>query len=160
MLHADCAALPFRSGSYDTIACSMALMVIQQVEAALAEITRVLVTGGHLVALLPSRTPLQPGDVVRYAELLAALRCRLRYPNDGALADAGALLAGAGLRLVVDERRRFACHIADAGTAAMCVTSLYLPDTPPERVERALAVTRRWVGHTVGVPLRLLVAER
>ena len=156
----DGAALPFRSGSFDAVACSMALMVMQPVDVALAEIGRVLVGGGRLVALVPSRTPLHRGDVVRYAELLAALRRRLHYPNDAALADAGALLAAAGLRLVVDERRRFGCHVADARTAALCVASLYVPDAPPERMERAMAVARRWIGHTIGIPLRLLVAER
>lgn len=156
----DGAALPFAAGSFDTVVCSMALMLIQPLDAALSELARVLVTGGHLVALVPSSTPLQPGDAIRYAQLLGALRSRLRYPNDAALSDPGTLFPPAGLSPVVDDRRRFGCHVADVHTATRFVTSLYLPDTPPERLERAFAVTRRWIGHTVGVPLRLLVAER
>jgi SAM-dependent methyltransferase len=157
---ADGVALPFAPGSFDAVACSMALMLIQPVEAALAEIARVLVPGGRLVALLPSAGPLRAGDVLRYGQLMVALRRRLTYPNDEALADAAPLLAAAGLSLLADERRRFACHVADPHIAALCVTSLYLPGTPPERLARALAVARGWIGHTLGVPLRLLVAER
>jgi len=157
---ADAVALPFVPGSFDAVACSMALMVIQPIDAALAEIARVLRPGGRLVALLPSAGPLHGGDVVRYGQLLVALRRRLTYPNDRALADATALLAGAGLSPLSDERRRFECHVADPQTAALCVSSLYLPGASPERLARAFAVTRGWVGQTLGVPLRLLVAER
>ena len=157
---ADGAALPFSSGSYDAVACSMALMVVQPVETALVEIARVLRPGGRLVALLPSTHPLRAGDVRRYGQLLVALRRRLTYPNDRALARVEPLLAGAGLSLCVDGRRRFECHVADPATAALCVTSLYLPGGDPDRLARAFAVTQGWVGHTVGVPLRLLVAER
>ena len=156
----DGAALPFAAGSFDAVACSMALMLIQPVERALAEVARVLRPGGRLVALLPSSHPLRPGDMRRYGQLLVALRRRLTYPNDRALAHVDPLLAAAGLTLAADGRRRFECDIADPYTAALCVTSLYLPDQDPERLARAFAVARGWVGHTVGVPLRLLVAER
>ena len=157
---ADGVALPFAAGSFDAVACSMALMLIQPLDVALPEIARVLRPGGRLVALLPSSGPLHARDVLRYGQLLMALRCRLAYPNDRALADAAPLLAGAGLSPLTDERRRFECHVTDAYTAALCVNSLYLPGGSPERLAEAFAVTRGWVGHTVGVPLRLLVAER
>lgn len=160
VLVADGTALPFVSGVFDTVVCSMALMLIQPIEMALSEVARVLTAGGRLVALLPTNKPLNAGDAVRYGQLLAAIRGRLRYPNDAALADAEAVLASAGLSPVADERRRFECHVADAHTAALCVSSLYLPDTPADRIERAFDVTRRWIGHTIGVPLRLMVAER
>ena len=160
LVTADGAALPFAAGSFDAVACSMALMVIQPVEAALAEIARVLRPGGRLVALLPSTLPLKAGDVRRYGRLMVALRRRLTYPNDRALAHVGPLLAAAGLSLAVDRRRRFECHVADRQTAALFVSALYLPDQDPVLLSRAFAVARGWVGHTVGVPLRLLVAER
>ncbi len=156
----DGSSLPFRSGSFDAVASSMALMLIQPLDGALAEVARVLRPGGRLVALLPGTKGLSAADLIRYGRLILALRSRLRYPNDRALTDPGAALAAAGLSPVLDQHRRFECHVADAGTAARYVTSLYLPDVEPERVEQAVTVARRWVGHSIGVPLRLLVAER
>lgn len=160
VLLADGAALPFRSGSFDAVACSMALMLIQPLDAALAEIARMLRPGGRLVALLPGHKGLTAADLVRYGRLVLALRSRLRYPNDRDLADPGVALAAAGLSPVLEEHRRFECHVADADTAARYVASLYLPDAEPERVDQAMAVARGWVGHSIGVPLQLLVAER
>ncbi len=157
---ADGTTLPFASGCFDAVVCSMALMVIQPLGRALAEMARVLRPGGRLVALLPAHTPLHPADVVRYGQLVLALRSRLRYPNDDDLAHAGPVLAAAGLSPSHDEHKRFECHVADPHTAALCVRALYLPESPPERLERAFAVARTWIGHTIGVPLRLLVAER
>lgn len=157
---ADGTALPFVSASFDAVVCSMALMVIQPLGPALTEVARVLRPGGRLVALLPAHTPLHPVDVVRYARLVLALRCRLRYPNDEDLARAGPVLAAAGLSPSLDEHRRFECHVTDPHTALLCVRALYVPESSPERLERAFAVTRAWIGHTVGVPLRLLVSER
>lgn len=156
----DGSSLPFRSGSFDAVACSMALMLIQPLDAALAEVARVLRPGGRLVALLPGTKGLSVADLVRYGRLILALRSRLRYPNDRALADPGPALAAARLSPVLDEHRRFECHVAGAGTAARYVRSLYLPDVDPERVGQAVAVAQRWIGHSIGVPLRLLVAER
>jgi SAM-dependent methyltransferase len=157
---ADATALPFVSGAFDAVVCSMGLMVIQPLDAALAEIARVLRPGGRVVALLPARKPLQPADALLYGQLVLALRSPLRFPNDDDLADPTAVLAGAGLSPVLDEYRRFQHPVDDPAAAARFVRSLYVPHSSPERLERAAAVARRWVGHSIGVPLRLLVAER
>ena len=156
----DAAVLPFRDGSFDAVVCSMALMLVQPLDAALAEVARVLRPGGLLAALLPSNRPLVPTDLARYARLLLALRRRLRYPNDRSLAQLSLLLSRAGFVPVDDERRRFVCRVTTPEMAALCVTSLYLPGEPPERTAQALAVAGSWVGKALGVPLRRVTARR
>jgi len=161
MVRADGRALPLGPASVSSVACSMALMLMWPVGAVLGEVARVLVPGGRLVALLPARRPLSPGDVVRYARILAALRQRsLRYPNDNALEQPGPILAAAGLRLVADERARFACTITTPEVGVLCVRSLYLPGVDPARRAAAEQVARRWAGRELGLPLRRLVAVR
>lgn len=155
----DATSCPFLDRSFDAVVCSMALMLIQPLEAALAEFARLVRPGGLLAVLLPSNHPLSSGDLLRYTRLLLALRRRLRYPNDRALGDPSAVLSGAGFTLTEDERRRFVCRVTTPEMAALCVTSLYLPGAPPERMAPAIEVAASWVGQSLGVPLRRLVAR-
>lgn len=160
VVRGDAVHLPFAGQSFDAVVCSMALMLIPPLGAALAEVARVLRPGGCLAALVPCTGPLPIGDRLRYARLLLALRCRLRYPNDAVLADAPAVLGASGLAVTGDDRRRFVCPVTSPDIAVLCVRSLYLPDQPPERTAEALRVASTWVGSELGVPLRRLVAER
>ncbi len=158
---ADAASLPLADRSAGSVVCSMALMLVQPLDQVLAEVARVLRPGGVLVALLPSRNPLRPSDAMRYIRLLVALRQRrLVYPNDRALDDVGGLLGRHRLRLVDDQRRRFACLITSPAVGVMCVRSLDLPDVEPARVAAGERVSRHWVGKELGLPLRRLVAVR
>ncbi len=158
---ADAAALPLANGSVGTVVCSMALMLMQPVDAALAEVARVLRPGGTFVALVPSTRPRTASDTAHYARLLAVLRRRgLAYPNDRPLTDAVGLVGSHGLRLVGDVRRRFACRITSAAVGVMCVRSLYLPDIDPDRLAAGEHLARSWVGKELGLPLRRLVAVR
>lgn len=155
----DAAALPLADGAATAVVCAMALMLVDPV-AALAEARRVLSPGGRFVALLPATGPLGLRDRLRHGRLLLALRQRrLPFPSDQALDRPGPILAAAGLGLVADERRRFSLPIDTAADAERFVRSLYLPAAPPERVARATAVARGWIGSTLGLPLRRLVAE-
>ena len=159
LVRGDATLLPFANGSFDAVVCSMALMLLQPIDAALAEVARVLRPGGLLAALIPSNRPLSGGDVVRYSRLLIALRRRLRYPNDEALSDISGAFASAGLALTGDQRRRFVCRVTTPEMAALCVTSLYLPGVPAERTAPALEVATSWVGKSLGVPLRRITAR-
>lgn len=157
--HAD--ATPVVSESAGAVVCSMALMILQPIDAVLAEVTRVLRPDAMFVALVPARGPLALSDRVRYARLLVALRRRrLAYPNDDRLQNPKDVLRRAGLELVSDERRRFVCPITDSSVAVACVRSLYLPGEEPERIAAAERVAQRWVGSELGLPLRRIVAMK
>ncbi|ROO52016.1 methyltransferase family protein [Micromonospora sp. Llam0] len=162
LVRASAAALPVAGASVEVVVCSMALQVLAPLPAVLAEITRVLVPGGRLVATWPDRGPLRPGDVLVLAGLLAVLGRGLRYPNDAALRRLPDLLTGAGLRLVDDERRRFGYPLLDAAAADRFLASLYLPDLPGYRYRTARTALRGLARArlTVPVPVRRIVAVR
>lgn len=156
----DAARLPLSTASVDAVVISMALMLLP-LDAALAEIARVLRPGGVLVATVPSSSPLPVRDWLRYARLCTALRHPgLHYPNDEQLSDAERVLAAVGLRLHTDERAAFTCELPTPAIADDLLASLYLPDVAPGRMDAGQRVVRRWVGSSITAPLRRLVATR
>jgi len=155
LLRGDGQRQPFRDATFDLVACSMALMLFDPVDAVLAEIYRVLRDDGTLILLLPGSLPLSTRDRARYVRLLAALReVRPAYPNSVHLGRLHARLALAGLAVVSDERRCFRYPIRDEQHAQRFVKSLYVPGLSPERIEGAVRAARSWVGSTIGIPLR------
>jgi SAM-dependent methyltransferase len=159
LVRADATALPVASGHRDTVVCAMGLMLFDPLPQAVSELARVTCAAGRLVALLPASGPVTWRDRLRYARLLVALRRRgFAYPHHPSRVDA--VLQSNGFDVVASERRSFRYAVDDQACAHLLVDSLYLPGTSPERVERARAVTRRWVGTSIGVPLRRVVAVR
>jgi SAM-dependent methyltransferase len=158
---ADATSAPLRDGGADAVACSMALMLLDEPGAAVAEMSRLLRSGGLFVALLPATAPLSLRDRARYTRLLAALRHRrLPFRHHHVLDDPRPLLTAAGLRVVSDERRRFTHPLASADAADQFIRSLYLPRIEPHRLHAAQRVSRRWIGSSIGIPLRRLVATK
>jgi len=155
----DAQALPMPGGVVAAVVASMSLQILQPLDRVAAEIARVLRPRGVLVALVPSTRPLTLGDRLRYARLLVALRRpALPYPNgERELVPA---LRRAGLLPVLDARRRFDHPLEVAGDGVRLVESLYLPGVSPRRVDAARTLAAGWVGHRLGIPLRLLVTRR
>ena len=158
----DADHLPFGDASFGVLACSMALMLLDPLHGCLAEASRVLAPGGVMVLLLPGGPhTLTATDLARWTRLLWRLRrLRLTYPNDGALAHLDRALAGSGLTITGDERRRFAYPITDARAARRFVNSLYLPLIAARRVDAAERLAGTWVGGAIGIPLRRVVLTR
>jgi SAM-dependent methyltransferase len=146
----------------DAVVCSMAMQVIQPVAAAIAELARVLRPAGRAVLLLPAAGPLSWRQASVYLRLEAALRRRIRYPNDHALASGrlAATAATRGLIVTSDERRTFSLPIASEHAIVELVHSLYLPDIPPRRLRHAERVLSRQIGAELAVPLRRVVLDR
>jgi len=161
LLRGDGQRQPFRDATFDLVACSMALMLFDPVDAVLAEIHRVLRDDGTLVLLLPGSLPLSTRDRVRYVRLLASLReVRPAYPNSVHLGRLHARLRRAGLAVVSDERRCFRYPIRDEHHAERFAESLYVPGLSTERIEGAVRAARSWVGSTIGIPLRRVVCDK
>lgn len=155
---ADATHLPLPGSCADVVVMSMALMLVPLADT-LAEVKRVLRPGGLFVATTPHNRPMPPRDWLRYARLCIALRHPgLSYPNDRALADAPTAFRSAGLTLLHDDQRAFACGVADEEVADQLLASLYLPDVAPARMEAGRTVVRRWTGTDVTTPIRRLVA--
>jgi len=156
---ATASTMPLRSGSVAAVIAAMSLMVVDDPPAALGEVRRVLAPGGRLAVLLPADGPLTVADRARYAALLTGLgRRALPFPRPEVVADPVTVLEAAGLEVLADDRRRFACAL-DKGDADLFVDSLYLPDVFPRRLGLARALVRRWGSTGIGIPLRRLVAR-
>ena len=161
LLRGDGQRQPFRDATFDLVACSMALMLFDPVDAVLAEIHRVLRDDGTLILLLPGSLPLSIRDRARYVRLLAALReVRPAYPNSVHLGRLHARLRRASLAVVSDERRCFRYPLRDEHHAERFVESLYAPGLSPERREAAVRAASSWLGSTIGIPLRRVVCDK
>ncbi len=66
--------------------------------------------------------------------------------------------AAAGLTLVSDEARAFTCDVRTGDVSDRLLDSLYLPDVDPTRMVAGRQVARRWVGSTITIPIRRMVA--
>jgi SAM-dependent methyltransferase len=155
LIRADVTQIPLATGSAPAVICSMALMIVQPLDAVLAEIRRVLTPDGTAVALLPGGWPLTARDLYRYTQLMITLRRpRLAYPNDRHLARLRAYSRQARLEIVDDRRRRFALPLPDHEAAERFVASLYLPGAQPARTTRAAGRAATWVPGAIGIPLR------
>ena len=161
LVRGDGQSQPFRDATFDLVACSMALMLFDPLDAVLAEIHRVLRDDGTLILLLPGSLPLSTRDRVRYVRLLASLReVRPAYPNSVHLGRLHARLRRAGLAVVSDERRCFRYPLRDEHHAQRFAESLYVPGLSTERIEGAVRAARSWVGSTIGIPLRRVVCRK
>ncbi len=156
----DASSLPLADGAVDIVVCSMALQVLGPLPIVLAELARVLRPGGLLVALVPARHPLTLKDRWRYIRLTRALHDGLLAPNDGELGRLAIVMGGAGFDVLDDEFRRFAYRLDDTTAAARFVSSLYVPHGNAERIDAANALARRWVGTSLGIPIRRFICIR
>lgn len=155
LVQGDAGTLPFADGTFDLVACSMALMLFDPIDTALAEIRRVLRPRGVALFLLPGSLPLTARDRVRYVRLLAALHLlQPSYANRIHLGQLHKHLARAELEVSNDERRRFTYVVGDDDAARLFAESLYVPGAAPRRVEQAARVATSWVGSELGIPLR------
>ena len=114
---------------------------------------------GRLVVVLPASGPLSLADRARYARLLLTLR-RRRFTYPGDPKDVDDALERGGFDIVEAQQRAFRYPVDGPDAARLLVDSLYLPAVGRERIDAAVSVTRRWIGTSIGIPLRRVVALR
>ncbi|MGB7979689.1 MAG: methyltransferase domain-containing protein [Candidatus Nanopelagicales bacterium] len=162
VLTADALALPVESGSLDIVVCSMAIMLLRPIDAAIAEIARVLRPGGTFAAIRPVSTPLLPRDLRTVAPLLLALRHTPELPQHFTGRGLGQVITRAGLSIISTQGARFAHPLATPADARLAVEALYLPHVPDTRRDVAAAhlARRAGPGREVPVSLHRVVAVR
>ena len=69
-IYASGEAIPFHSGSFDTVLCTQVLEHVKEPSAVLGEVSRVLKSGGHLILTAPFSEPKhdEPYDYYRYTD--------------------------------------------------------------------------------------------
>ncbi|MGB7980328.1 MAG: class I SAM-dependent methyltransferase [Candidatus Nanopelagicales bacterium] len=162
VLTADALALPVPSGSLDVVVCSMAIMLLRPIGAAMAEVARVLRPGGTFAAIRPVSGPLLAGDLRVVAPLLLALRHLPELPQRVTGRGLGQVITGAGMRVLSTGAARFAHPLATSADARLAVEALYLPHVSHARRELAAARLARLAGpgRVVPVSLHRMVAVR
>ena len=161
-IRADALQLPFRDGSIDVVTSSLGLVVVQPMAQVLAEVARVLRPGGVLAAIAPALRPLGPRDVRTLTNINTRLRAKPQFPGPVELTGFAKALTAQGMRAVEDARELYRFGIRSRSDAELMMSALYLPNTRPARVDRAVdyladRLQKREIVE-VAIPMRRLVA--
>ena len=152
--------LPLLSECADVVVSSMSMMLVGNSSDAITEVQRVLRRGGTARFMIPTRAPIKARDRLRYVRLLSVLRTGAFFPPSSFMRSPKDALKMAGLVIVDDASMSFALKIEDSLIADRFANSLYLPGSSSERLNNARALTHRWVGSSIGIPLRRVIAQR
>jgi SAM-dependent methyltransferase len=159
---ADARRLPISTSTVDTVVCSMGLMLVQPVKAAVDEMARVLRPTGRIALLLPARRPLGRRDIRPVLTLATALRGPGEMPQRLGPRRICGILESAGFIPELVQRHRFAFRLNGMADVRLAVSSLYTPGRSPERLQRAQDRLSTLVApHAeIGLPLLRVVARR
>ena len=162
VVRGDARRLPVRDVCADTVVCSMGLMLVDPVRAAVSEFARVLRPGGRLGLLLPATWPVRVADVRPVAVLAVTLRGPGSMPQRFGPRTIRGLLADAGLEVESLQRKRFGFPLRRPADARLAVEALYTPGRATARLERAAGrlACLTGPGREIGLPLMRVVARR
>jgi SAM-dependent methyltransferase len=157
-------AIPLRDDTVDAVLIVLALPRLPALEPVFAELRRVLVPRGSLVAVVPSVSVRSVAEL-RWARSLAPVR-RGAWPHRSALDHLGWLLHAADFAVPGDDRVAFSLPLEDAADACRLVDELPAAGIWPElpRADHATVtaalVRRAGPGATLPIPLRRVVGRR
>jgi len=155
VLRADAHMLPFDANSFDTVVCSMALMLMRPLGPALTEVARVLADDGTLAAMFPTIGAPARNQMLAYSALLAGLRTTPKLPHRLTRDVLRTACRGARLTLINYETRRYTLPLESATDATDIVNGLYLPGTDPQRIARANRLLAKVAGSGRSLPLHI-----
>lgn len=158
----DARSLPFADESFDAVASSIGLVVVQPLDDVVSEIRRVLKPGGVMAAIAPALRPLAPKDIRVLSRVTGYLRAKPQFPGPVELAGFTKTLEAHGMRMVEDARERYRYPIRTRAEAELLMNGLYLPNTRRSRIEAALEYLDRRIARKgridIAIPMRRLVA--
>ena len=158
---ADMSMVPLAAGAADAVTVSMALMLTTELDRTLAEIARVLRSGGLMVVLVPTQWPLQLSDVEPLLRLSLPLRGPGAMPRGISVRSIRQRLADADVTVTDVERQRFGFALRQPEDAALAVSALYTPGRSQRARDQAVAsLCRLRIGTELPVPLLRIVAKR
>ncbi len=162
LLRARADALPLADHSVDAVCAAMCFPVLTPLDAALAELERVLRPGGMIAALVPARLGMAPSGLFGWMRVMRALGVRNQpWPNPEARDGLAKLLRARGIVIDSDERRVFSLDLSDPAGMALLIDGLYLPGVDAQRVTAAKRGLAAWArpGRRLPLPLRRVVAH-
>jgi SAM-dependent methyltransferase len=162
LARADAFALPMAAASIDVVVCSMALMLMDPVAAALREVARVLRPGGVFAMIRPVGTPLLPRDLRLVLPVLRGLGTPPQMPQRFSARTLRGALESAGLDVESDAALRFSHPLTTTHDAQLAMRALYLPDVTDDRRSRAASLLHQHAGpgRDLPVSIRRTVARR
>lgn len=155
VLLADSRALPFRGEEFDSVCCSMALMLMRPVRPAIGEIGRVLAPGGVLAAMFPTTGPPTRHQLLATSALLTGLRTTPKLPQTLTRRAIQTACQSADLTLINYETRRYTLPLESAPDATDVINGLYLPGTSPRRIAQATRLLARIARPGRSLPLHI-----
>lgn len=165
LVRALASALPVAGARTDAVVASMALMLLRPLDAALAEVGRVLRPGGAFVATIPLRAASPgPAGTPTFAKILGSLgQTTQRYPEPLDAATLADRFSAAGLTLRRDETAPFTRTVRGPDDAERVIRSFYSPGAGPQQVSEAIADLQQRVRSApvaITYRIRRLVARR
>ena len=136
---ADAMRLPLPDAAFDAVVCSMALMLLTPLPAAMAEIARVLRPGGVLVATYPTWGFVRPSEVLTLAGMIARLHAIPEIPNALSPAQLRGSIGVTPMDLTSHKKVRYELTLRSSEDAQMLIDGLYLPSVCAKRVRSATA---------------------
>lgn len=134
---ADALFLPLADESVDAVVCSMALMLLQPLPSAVAEIARILRPGGRLVAMYPSIGLPRARQLPTVLAILAALRTTPQFPQNLTRHALTRAMNASGMRLAKHLAARYEVPVETPAQADQVINGLYLPGIQLDRLRRA-----------------------